>query len=107
MSEPKVYTYLFLVRPDSKIDTMVYANDLPALQGDALGVALRINPNLGENTRRAIANLEMRRVYVNSPSVYVYESEVEITPDELQEIINQHVAAGTLGAFLSDARLHT
>ncbi len=106
MSEKKVYTYLYLVRPNAKIDTMVYANDLPSLTGDALGVALRINPNLGENTRRAIANLEMRRYFVNSPAVYVYESEVEITPVELQELIDQHKSEGTLGTFLENSQLH-
>lgn len=84
---------------------MIYAEDLPSLTGDALGVALRINPNLGEKTRRAIANLEMRKFYVNSPSVYVFESEVEITPYELQAMIDQHSEAGTLDTFLDDARL--
>lgn len=105
MSERKIFTYLYVVRPDARIDTMIYANDLPSLTGDALAVALRINPNLGENTRRAIASLEMRKVYVNCPSVYVYESEVEITPVELQEIIDRHSAEGTLETFLSDSRL--
>lgn len=106
MSKKKVYTYLYLVRPTAKIDTMIYANDLPSLTGEALGVALRINPNLGENTRRAIASLEMRRYFVNSAAVYVYESEVEITPVELQEVIDQHKSEGTLDTFLQDSQLH-
>jgi hypothetical protein len=102
-----MHRYIFYLQPDRKgfiLDSM-YELTSPDLSGDALKVALKIDPDLVKKDQKAFTVMTLRSRFAMTKGPFLVRTEIELSRETLQMVLDVKSEDGTLRDWLKAARV--